>query len=494
MPRLPYRVLYNQDSTNLFGITKEPIGPQHVDAMVDEVARGGADVMLINSNAQRTSHPSRVWQTMWDGYEPGNRAFFGPVPDDTVAGREHWVAQMKRLADQGCDYLARALARCRQQGIAPGVSVRMNDMHDVPWPGSHLFSRFYLDNPQFRMTPHPVSSWGGSGLDYRHAPVREHVLALIRELIERYDFDVLDLDFLRFHCHVPRGMGHESAPLLTDLVRRVRQMLRATGRPKWLLARVATTPASAADLGMDVGAWAREGLIDGLAVGAFFCVPWRIDIDGFRRVVGPDVAILPCTEHAAARPHPLPDRVFSTDRRLIRGYAAGQYAHGADGIYFFNFFCAREEHTRVEPLFDAIAELRRPESLRGTPKTYLLNHGWNVAETDGPCPLPRAATTGRPVEFIASMAAEDAATPLEIEVWIEGPGEAWTDRFRLHVNETSLGLAADVRKLNVATQGPPHWAVIFRGSAGALRDGRNDLVFRNDGPDVTVRGLEARVG
>lgn len=33
-----YRILYNQDATNLFGSTKEPLTPAHVDRMVDEVA------------------------------------------------------------------------------------------------------------------------------------------------------------------------------------------------------------------------------------------------------------------------------------------------------------------------------------------------------------------------------------------------------------------------------------------------------------------------
>ncbi len=66
-----FRVIYNQDCTNLFAITKEPITPAHVDQMVDEVAEGGADLLLINPQAQRTSYPSRVWPTFWEGYTPG---------------------------------------------------------------------------------------------------------------------------------------------------------------------------------------------------------------------------------------------------------------------------------------------------------------------------------------------------------------------------------------------------------------------------------------
>ena len=82
--RLPYRVIYNQDCTNLFAVTKDCMTSTHVDRMVDEVAEGGADLMLINPQAMRANYPSRVWQTCWDGYTPGDWSFFGNVPADTI--------------------------------------------------------------------------------------------------------------------------------------------------------------------------------------------------------------------------------------------------------------------------------------------------------------------------------------------------------------------------------------------------------------------------
>ena len=53
MTRPNYRMIYNQDCSNLFVITKEPIEPHHVETMVDQVADGGADVMLINPNLDK---------------------------------------------------------------------------------------------------------------------------------------------------------------------------------------------------------------------------------------------------------------------------------------------------------------------------------------------------------------------------------------------------------------------------------------------------------
>ena len=68
---MPYRLIYNQDCSHLFGRTSEAITPAHVDEMVDEVAPGGAELMLINPNTQRANYPSKVWQTFNDWSNPG---------------------------------------------------------------------------------------------------------------------------------------------------------------------------------------------------------------------------------------------------------------------------------------------------------------------------------------------------------------------------------------------------------------------------------------
>ena len=140
MARLPYKVIYNDDGGNLFLVAKEAITPEHVDGAVDEVASAGADAFLLCVNAQKVVYPSMVWEKFW---EDG-----GPKAGQT---EEHWVGQTRRLAeDYGCNYLERTLARCRQQGIVPGVSIRMNDMHGYPeWPDSPDFSTFYKEHPQW---------------------------------------------------------------------------------------------------------------------------------------------------------------------------------------------------------------------------------------------------------------------------------------------------------------------------------------------------------
>lgn len=491
MPRLPYRVVYNQDCTNLFVAIKEPLRPEHVDRMVDEVADGGADVLLVNPNAQRVNYPSRAWQTFWDGYAPGRREFFGPLPDAELPGREHWVSQMKRLADQGCDYLARALAHCSTKGVTPGVTVRMNDMHDVPWPGSNLFSRFYMEHPELRLSNPPACGWSATGLNYEHAAVREHYLELIREIVAGYEFDVLELDFLRFSSYFPRADFPRHCAIMTGFIREVRGVLASANRRIALTARVATMPAAAYELGFDLAAWAREGLVDAVTFGAFLNTAWDMPVDEFRQVAGDDIALYACADFAVDRRVGLPERSLPRSTEFLRGFASAYRAAGADGIEFFNFFCSREGQQPQDPLFGVLRELQSPEQLRGKPKAYAVTAGWGVGEVDGPVQVPVVIGRDQHRVFRMLLAAEPPGTPVEAEIVLEGEGKVSPADLWLHVNATAAGPAREFREM--AVEGKRVRSAIFAVPAAALQDGANRLFFRNEGELLTVLAVEVRV-
>jgi hypothetical protein len=488
-----HRVLYNQDCTNLFAITKEPITPGHVDRMVDEVALGGADVMLINPNAQRVNYPSRVWQTFWDGYEPGKTAFFGPVNPEEIPGREKWVVQMKQLADQGCDYVERALARCRERGITPGISIRMNDMHDAPSPGTHLFGRFYMEHPECYLDNGPVCGWSAKGLNYEHPAVHEHFLALIRELVGRYDVEVLELDFLRFHCYFPRNDFARHAAIMTGFIRSVRQVLGASGRKVALMARVPASPAAAYELGFDVATWAREGLIDAVSAGGFLITQWALDVAGYRECVGERVAVYACTDYAADRRPDLPVRGLPVEPALLRGFAAAHLAAGADGVEMFNFFCAREqgwEKDPLEPAFPILRELGSLEGLRGVEKAYTVTSGWVQGEVDGCIQVPLVLETGRPRELRLLLSAEPFSATVQVSVLLSG-SRVQAEAVWLQVNVTAIGPGREAVSYALK-QGGLH-ELLFAVPAHALKDGCNRFVLRNEGEQVTLASLDVRV-
>ena len=417
-----YRVTYNQDCSHLFSIVSKQgrdMTPADVDGMVDDVAEGGADLMLINPNGTigRVNYPSRVWQTYWDGRE------------DISGG----LAQMKHLADQGRDYLTRALARCRHKGIGAGVSIRMNDTHGTPWPDDPRHSDFWRSHPEWRLaipyrpsgdytTVHPM--------DYRQSEVRTYILALIREVVTDYKPDALELDFMRFPGYFPPGAGPENSGIITELVREIRKM---AGKDIFLTARVPVSPGAALDYGLDAAEWARKGLVDGIVVTAHFNTAWDIDMHMWRRVVGDDVVLYAGTDSCAYSPEGSRNWIMGLDEQLLRGYAAAHYAKGADGIAIFNFFCARE-WTGREPLFGAIGELGDPAGLRGKTKTYAITAAagtWHLGESDGPLQVPRRLETRIPKRFQIGVGNEPDGMPIEIEAIIEDGKFDTPERCRL---------------------------------------------------------------
>ena len=458
------------------------ITPADVDSMVDDVAEGGAELMLINPNSQigRVNYPSKVWQTFCDGRKD----------------LDGWLIQMKHLADQNCDYLKRALQRCREKGIGAGVTIRMNDTHNTPWPDDPVHSDFYRAHPEWRLSA-PYRPDGPYAtvyaMDYRRQEVRDYFMALINEILTDYKPDALELDFMRWPLYFPLGTGRENSPILTAFIRDVR---KAAGRKIFLTARVPVTPGSALDRGLDAAAWAREGLVDGLVATAHFNTAWDIDFAAWRRVAGRNVRLYAGMESCAFSPDGSKNWVMGRDEKLMRGFAAANYAKGADGIAMFNFFCARH-WTKKEPLFSAIRQMRDAEELRGKAKSYALTAAvggyWYLGETDGPLQVPRLAPTRVPQKFCIGIGDEPAGKPLEIEIVLEKVGNIPVERFHLHVNETSAGHGSMIRSFPGASKGSPMRSIVFNAESDMFKPGLNTVVFRNDGPPVNVLTVLAKI-
>src|SRR6185437_452016 len=114
---------------------------------IGALARSGIDTLLVNPNAQVVWYPSRRLQTALDGYRRGDRAFarriaaanagFSPAQVEQAVGYQ--VANLNLyldLIDAKVDWLAESARACREHGISPWLSYRMNDTHGSGSPGS----------------------------------------------------------------------------------------------------------------------------------------------------------------------------------------------------------------------------------------------------------------------------------------------------------------------------------------------------------------------
>ncbi|MDZ4857970.1 MAG: family 10 glycosylhydrolase [Candidatus Hydrogenedentes bacterium] len=366
-------LIFNEDDSHFFGSRKaEDMTIEGLHAFVDQYAGTKITHLFLNPNAMRASFASSTREPIWD---LGKQI----IPDNEFA--KAWIDNAKLLYERGLDPYAIWIARSREKGISPWISMRMNDVHEVSDTTSYLHSTFWRDNPQFWRVPNEEKrGWQDRALDFAHPEVREHAMAFVRELLERYDMDGLELDWMRFGYHFAPGKEREGVEILNQFTREVRALTREwrekRGHPIQLAARVPAHPDAAVGLGMDGVTWAREGLIDLLIPTPFwasadFDIPvelWKERLgDATAKVkVAPGLEILLGAYPGAKQ--------ITNDLASVRGFASGAWARGADAIYLFNFL-------DPAPMVDGMGAYREllekgldAELVKNSPRRYVVTY------------------------------------------------------------------------------------------------------------------------
>ncbi len=320
--------VFNEDDTHF--LRKVP--REEYVKYIDSLCRGTMTHFFMCPNAMRSNIDTKSIEPIWTALdEPGKDV--------------RWAETAKWLHDNKIDPYAIWTARAREKGVSPWLSMRMNDIHGVDNPKYPSLCRLWQEHPEYKVTPnYKGKNWRDHAFDYTHEPVRARALGYIRELLERYDVDGLECDWLRFPWHFPVGKGRERAHILTEFMREARRIVDAAsarrGRRILLGARVASSVEGALSLGTDAVEWAKDGLVDWIVPCNFFStVDFNLDYrDWERRVhaVNPSVTIVPGLDSGVVK-----DRLAGRQDLTIaeyRGWCAAQAAQGAPGFYVFNPF------------------------------------------------------------------------------------------------------------------------------------------------------------
>jgi hypothetical protein len=382
---------------------------ESVASFVDQYAGTEVRELLLSANSQRTSFASRVWDPIWKGYDPDgpdDQPLFRSTPAESRPTARKWVHTAWELAEKGIDPYALWIARARRRGISPWISMRMNDLHNVDDPDSYMHSTFWRQHPEFRRMPWRAVDWRDRAFDYSHREVREYHFRLIEEYAERYDFDGLELDWMRFGFHFRPGSELEGGELLTEFMRRTRRLLdgwaRRRGHAIRLGARVPSRPATAIDLGLDGALWAREGLIDLLVFTPFWAsIETDMPVEMWRRLAG-DRVILAAGLELLLRPYHAYRPLQFNSIETVRGAAASLLARGADRIYLFNYMDSQTQMPDAENYPALLKECGRLETLAGKPRRHVITY----SDTSAPgepagSQLPQKLTAGQWVSFRA---------------------------------------------------------------------------------------------
>ena len=337
--------LHNEDCTNFFWTHGVPEGTagEVIDQYVDVMADAGVKVFLCNTNGRKTIYQSDAWESYWDGYDPDgpdDQPFLAPIPPENVAGYRAGISNMLAVHQQGIDYPARVIQRCRHHGISPWITLRMNDCHYNDIPTHPFHGSFWKDNPQ--LTRQGCSGYFASCLDYANQEVRDYYMALVAETLDRYDIDGLELDFMREPFLFSAGKEAEGTPILTAWMREVRKKVGEAaarrGHPIRLGVRVPSRPEAALGLGLDAIGWAKEGLIDLLVVTPrWAALEFDMPIKQWRDLLGDSKVTLAGGLEVLYRPYPHGPASLVTPA-MATGAAVSVLSQGADAVYLFNFF------------------------------------------------------------------------------------------------------------------------------------------------------------
>jgi len=359
---MPPGLIINWDCTEWFGSRpSEAMTTAGLQALVDQYVGTQVSSIFFNPTSQRTAYASKERESFWDGNEKVDHLL---------------VKNTRLLHEKGIDPYQVWIARCREKNISPWISMRMNDLHYTDDPDAFTHGSFWKEHPEYRRVPDSKRGYSDQALDYSIKEVREYNLALIRELLERYDADGLELDFMRSSYHFKPGHEKQGALILQDFFRQVRQLTNdwalRRGHPIKLAVRVPAVPEYARGMGLDGVALAREGLVDLLVPTPFWeTADFDIPMERWRELLGPkaDKVVLAAGMEGNIRGCRMPSELIANGPETMRGFTASMLDRGADRIYLFNHFSTPGSDSIQSNIYH---EAGRMETVIQKPRRHIL--------------------------------------------------------------------------------------------------------------------------
>lgn len=374
-------VVVNEDNDHYFKLDSSLMNEDSLKSYIDRMAGGKVTHFFMCPSGQRPSYGSTVWEPIWTGLaEPGG---------DKWGGYTTWARHAKMLHDKGIDPYQVWIKRCRERGISPWLSPRMNDCHNADHKNPFRSTNFWREHDEYHCEPgYRGMDWNRATFNFALQPVQDYTFAIIKEQLDRYDVDGYELDFMRFSDHFPRGTGLKNSFHLDRFVKRVKSYVdrksKERGHPILLGVRVASTPKAACSKGCDVGKWVREGWVDWVCASTYWETPcYDMPVKEWREWFGDradKVMILAGTDHGVgSTPWNQGGVRLDMEMKYYAGFADVLWSKGVDGLYLFNIPYLEDELKKVcrLGLF--------PEDIQGQLRTYPVSwssEAWWSGEPD----------------------------------------------------------------------------------------------------------------
>ena len=334
----------NEDNSNFFASFPESeMTLDGVRKFILGYAGKQVGAVVISVNSQRASYDSKAIEPIWIDVTEDASGKIWFRGQELKGSSASWVHNAKKLHDDGIDVYKVWIDTLHEVGRQAWVSCRMNDLHDISNDDSFMHDKFWREHPEFRRAEYlGKDNWFARAFDFAHPEVRENKLALLTEQLERYDVDGLELDWTRFPAFLRPGCEMRDAHLITDLIRRIREISHEyeirRGHKIRIGARVMSSIEDNLRFGLDVVAWANEGFVDMLTIGNFWpTVNSDIPFETWRAALGNKVELNAGLELTALPYSNVPEgKLMPLTKEMIAAYTSEYLYRGADNIYLFN--------------------------------------------------------------------------------------------------------------------------------------------------------------
>ena len=414
-PRPTFKTLYSNDTTNITSCISpyrqlgEPFTDNRLRATIDEAK--GVDVHMLQ--------PGLGWVPWWQS--------------EVYPAAEHFsfyerkyglkVNSIGRYLLAGGDMVRTFVEHCRQIGVAPFISYRLNDGHHVRELSAALerekpsasMSRFYWDNyAKYRLGDDPTD-WGQGVFNWAIPEVRENKFALIREVCQKYDIAGLELDFMRYagYFRAEETTSRQRCGIMADFVRRVREALdnaSKSGEHRWLCVRVPAWLESHDALGIELRRFVEAG-VDMVNLSANYFTSQFTDTPRVCKLLPDTPVYLEMTHTPMTGPALAGSGTQQFQRTTDQQFystAHLAYTQGAAGVSLFNFVYYRYHEMRElgpfnEPPFHVLPHLADPAWLARQPQWY-FSASLSKRIKSGYRPLPFLFEAGKNRVFSLEMA------------------------------------------------------------------------------------------
>ena len=363
--------------------TSDPATPEQIERLVDHFAMSGADAF-----------GQEVFGQGWVTYFRSDTYEFDQRPQ-----HRRWIPML----DRGINPIEIFIDRAHRHGMKFIAGARFGDDHGAPTQGA----QWMFDHPEFILKdvpPGPLAN-PGNAMDFSFKEVRDFHFGAIEEIAGRFDVDGIEITFRSDnHFPYPRSISRARQPLMTELFRRIRDMLDDEGRKKGkkllLGVRVPETLEECHDCGLDIPTWITTGILDYVSPANTMYANHNAQWEEFSSLTdGTDCVLLPgvmpfCsasdarsdTVPWALQPHTgesgTTEHMAFQSRVYLRPMAANNYralannmyGAGADGVSSFNY---QEQYTGhlmgdFPGSLALLKDLKDPDVIKANHRTYLF--------------------------------------------------------------------------------------------------------------------------